>query len=51
VLGPKLRVAIHYRAIPTAKILELIAARTGLAVPRCPCMPEIVKPKSAMLVF
>ena len=45
-LGPELRVAVHHHArFPAAKILELIAARTDLAVPRCPRMPEIVKPE------
>jgi len=36
-LGPELRVVIyHHPRFPAAKILDLIEARTGLAVPRLP---------------
>src|SRR5207344_1203821 len=45
-LGCKLRVTVHHHPrFPAAQILELIAARTGLTVPRSPRMPQVVKPE------
>ena len=51
-LGCKLRVAVHHhRGFPAAKVFELIAARTGLAMPRRPRVPRSWNRKSVMPAF
>ena len=45
-LGGELRIAVdHHPRFPAAQILQLIAARAGLAMPRRRGMPEIVEPE------
>src|SRR2546427_12313196 len=44
-LGRELRIAIdHHPRFPAAQVLELIAARPGLAMPRRPRVSKVVEP-------
>ena len=45
-LGPEFCIAIDYHSrLPTAKVFQLVAARTGLPMPRGPGVSEVVESK------
>ena len=49
-LRPELRVAVHHHPrLPATQLLQLVAARASLPMPRSPGVPQVVKAKVGQL--